>query len=227
MILQLRELFRARQLISRFVIPLLAYFLLGYAQSYVYDWTRIQNVGFQKAIEIIAFFVILILLYLFFSPLLWIRPSLKIKIYREGSSRKRPETSAVLSLASREQVADVSVLLEFSPSAWTRVLISILDRGNLGIGFSWKPDGLLSCSVNRPGDVPYCVITDDGVRLLPFQRMDLREPNDLEYSFRFALGTTQVVQRTLLRPRYLDWRSRILFGLTCETAFLFEIKEHE
>jgi hypothetical protein len=56
--------------------------------------------------------------------------------------------------------------------------------------------------------------------------MDLEErSNFLKYSFRFALGTTEVVQRINLRPRHLNWKSRLLFGLSRDTEFLFEIKD--
>lgn len=225
MISQLRELFKLKNLLSTMAIPLFAFLILGYAQRNIYDWMQLKNTGYQRAIEIGVYLVILILLYIVFLPVIWIRPPLKLKIHKEGSALARPETSAVFSLASRDQDAIITIILEFTSSRWTRFFVSRMDPRKLGVQLSWKPPGLLSCSSTRASNAPYCNIRNDGVVLYPFEKMDLYSPNQIEYSFRFALGTTQVKQSSTLRPRHLNSSSRCLFGLDCDTDFLFEIKE--
>lgn len=226
MISQLREFFKLKNLLSNSLIPLLAFLILGYIQRNIYDWTQLRNRGYERAIEIGGYLLVYVTLSALTAPFRWIRPQLKVTLYKDGSSKAKPETSEVFDLADRERIADVIIELEFTPSMLTRKCMERMNKGELGIRLTWSPRNLLSCSSRREGDKGFSEILDNALHLYPFDRMDLEEEsNFLEYSFRFALGTTEVVQRVNLRPRHLNWKSRLLFGLNSDTEFLFEIKD--
>jgi hypothetical protein len=232
MITQLKELFKLSSLFQKVVIPLLAYLFLGITQN-AFNWPKPSNQALKNALDLGAYVVILILLYVMLSPILWLRPTLKVKVYKTKSSQVRPETSEVLYLSVRDRQADVTVALEFAPSWRTRLWKNRIIKKSglaglkrLGIRFSWQPPGLLSCTSARAGDTDYWNSTQDELALYPFGRMNFDDTDVfIEYSFRFALGATPGVQQARLRPKHLNGRSRILFGLSCNEEFLLDIKE--
>ncbi len=232
MITQIKELFKLKSLFEKVVVPLLAYLFLGALQS-LFDWMKPASEALKHAIELGAYLAILIVLYLVLSPILWLRPTLRVKVYKTKSSQARLETSEILYLNRRESQADVTVALEFAPSwctrLWKKRIISKSGAAGLkrlGIRFSWQPLGLLSCTSARPGDSQYSQATDDELALYPIGMMDFHQSNVIiEYSFRFALGATPAVQQARLRPRHLNRTSRILFGLSCDEEFILDIKD--
>ncbi|PYS91251.1 MAG: hypothetical protein DMF64_12535 [Acidobacteria bacterium] len=224
--MKLREIFKLKSLLGSSIVPLLAFLLLGYIQRHVYDWSQLHNNGYERGIEIAGYLSVYVVLYMVSVPLFWLRPQLKAKIYKEGSAQAQPEISQVFDLAHRERVADVTVELEFTPNFIARNFIERLDKQAVGIKFQWNPSKLFSCSSRYEGDKEFSIILDNGVHLFPFEKMNLSDSESyVKYSFRFALGTTEVVQRTKLKAKHLNWKSRVLFGLHCETEFLFEIKD--
>lgn len=235
MIAQLKDLLKLKSLFEKVVIPLLGYLVLGIVQSRVFDWTKLGNEGAKNAVEIGAYVLILVTLYVLLSPFVWLRPSLRVKIYKTNSSQVRPETSEVLYLNRRERQADVTVALEFSPSWWTKTWRRGIMKKHgaaglkrLGVKFSWQPTGLLSCTSMRADDNAFCEITPDGLTLFPIGRMNFDSDSVfIEYSFRFALGTTNVVQQAHLRPQHLNAQSLIRFGLSFNEEYLLDIREHD
>lgn len=227
MITAIREQFTAKNLIEKVIIPLAAFLVLGWFQTHVYDWEQIGNSSYKHAVEIAAYIIILLVIYVVLSPLLWLRPPLKIKVYKAGSSRVRPQTSEVLYQQDRTRQADITMDIEFNPSWWTRKLYE-LAGDNVGIRFACKPPNLLTCGPNLAGDVAYSAFDGQQLLLRPFGKMNLEEPDPFaQYEFRFGLGTNQLLSRVPLRPRHLNFRSRLLFSLHFDNAFLFDIQQHQ
>jgi hypothetical protein len=223
MVSQLKEFFRLKNLLGNSLIPLLAFLILGYIQRNVYDWTQLKNRGYERGIEIGGYLFIYILLYILVTPILWIRPKLKVQIYKEGTSKTQPVTSEVFDLSYRGRSTDVTIALEFEPSLWTRKWMERMNKKDLGINFFWSPPNALSCTNRYTGDEHFIRILANGIQLFPFEKMDLFGPNVISYPLRFALGTTEVLQQIQLRPRHLNWKSQLLFGLNYDAEFLFEI----
>lgn len=227
MVSQLKEFFKLKNLLGSSLIPLLAFLVLGYVQRNIYDWTQLRNRGYERGIEIAGYLLVYVFLYVIAFPLFWLRPQLTAKLYKEGSSQAQPETSQVFDLSDRQRIADITMELEFAPSFWTRKCIERMDKKSLGIKLTWNPRNLFACSNRYRGDEEFCNITENGILLFPFEKMNLEDSNSnfVKYSFRFALGTTEVVQQTMLRANHLNWKSRFLFGLNSKTEFLFDIKD--
>ena len=221
---QLKEFFKAKNLLGNSIIPLLAFLILGFAQRNFYDWTQLKNRGYERGIEIAGFLFVYFVLYALTVPFVWLRPPMKVKLYLERSSRSQPLTSQVFDLAKRNEFADVTIEVQFTPSWITRKWLEKAGMANYGIKLAWSPKNLFSCSSQLKGDGEFCKVNDNGIDLFPFGKMNLEDPNLLQYSFRFALGTTEVVQQTRLRPKHLNLKSRLLFRLSSETQFLFEIQ---
>ncbi|HEX3558849.1 MAG TPA: tetratricopeptide repeat protein [Pyrinomonadaceae bacterium] len=232
MISQLKEFFTLKNLLGNSIIPLLAFLTLGYIQRNVYDWTKLNNAGYERSIEIGGYLIINFLLYSVSRPLFWLRPQLKVKVYKEGSSQEQPETSHVFDFAHRKPgadinktMADINIELEFVPNFLIRRRVQKKRHQDLGIKLLWSPDNLFSCESRHAGDKIFSKVLDNGIYLFPFGKMEYS--NFSLYSFRFALGTTEVVERLKLKPRHLNWKSRLLFGLISETEFLFDVRNSE
>jgi len=227
MISQLKEFFKLKNLLGSSIIPLLAFLTLGYIQRNVYDWTQLKNRGYERGIEIGGFLLVYFILYVLAIPFLWIRPQLTAKLYKEGSAQAQPETSQVFDLSDRQRIADVTIELEFTPTFLIRKCIERMNKKELGIKLTWLPRNLFACNSRLKGDKDFCEIRDNGILLFPFEKIDIDNPKGsfIKYSFRFALGTTEVVQQTTLCPKHLNWKSRLLFGLSSSSEFLFEIKD--
>lgn len=225
MLTALRELFALRNLVGTILIPLTAFILIGLFQRHVYDWTHLNNRGYERAMEVGGYLAALIILYLLRSPIGWLHPRLKVKLYKEGSVQARPQTSEVLDLSKRERVFDLTIEIEFSHTFWTRRLLQRMKPEELGIAFPWKPSNLLSCASRYKGQPQFSRVQDNCIELLPFERLDTHSGNTISYSFRIALGTTEVVQQTRLKPRHLNLKSRLVFGLDCSNEFVIEIRD--
>jgi hypothetical protein len=231
MLSQLKEFFKPQNLFGSVIIPLLAFLVLGYIQRHYQDWwSKVHNSGYERVVEIGGYLLIYILLYVMIAPIFWLRPQLKAKIYKEGSSQLQPETSQIFDLAHRELASvAVNIEFEFTSKYISRKLIQRMNRTSkekVGVKLQWNPSKLFECRCRYPGDAGFCTILDNGVYLFPFAKMDLEDsaPN-AQYLFRFFLGTVEMRQRAKLKAKHLNWKSRLLFGLSCETEFLFEIKD--
>ena len=222
----IKEQFSAKNLVEKVFVPLAAYLVLGWVQNNIYNWDQLTNSAYKHAIEIGAYVVILLMIYVVLFPFLWLRPPLKVKIYKAGSSRVRPQTSEVLYQQDRTRQADIAIDIELNPSWWTRMLYQ-LGGENVGIRFSLRPANLLTCDSNIAGDKAYSTFSGEQLSLRPFGKMNLIDPEPFaQYEFRFGLGTNQLLTRIYLRPRHLNFRSRLLFGLRCDNPFLLDIQQH-
>lgn len=225
MISLIKEQFTAKNLFEKVLIPLAAYLVLGWVQNNIYNWDQLTNTSYKHAVEIGAYAAILLIMYVVLSPILWLRPPLKVKIYKAGSSSVRPQTSEVLYQQARDRQADVAIDIEFKASWWTRQLYK-LSGENVGIRFSLRPAGLLTCASNIAGDNAYSNFSSEQLSLRPFGKMNLEDPDPFsQYEFRFGLGTNQLLARVYLRPRHLNLRSRLIFGLRCDNPFLLDIQQ--
>lgn len=226
MLSQLKKTIR-ESLLSSTLIPMLAFLLVGFLQDYLTDWIPLlkTNRGFQRVADLLAYVFVLLLLLLMFWPLGWLRPKMKVRLTKSGSSKRHPETSEVLNLASRENVADIDIEIEFSPTYWTRIWVNRIGKGELGFTLQWSPPKLFDVAANRQGDSQYSKVLDSEVQIFPLERINLYDPAPISYSFRFGTGVVEVVQDVRLRPRHLNLKSWLLFGLLSESDFHIDVTD--
>jgi hypothetical protein len=171
---------------------------------------KLDNQYFAKAVEVFAYGLILVLLYMLVYTFFWFHPAIKVKLIRQGSSPSRPETSFVFRLDERQQPqqVDIKITLQCHPTWFMRKVAARVSANNLGILLSWRPAGLLQCRSNSATDGPYYVVSDTALVLHPIERMNLADQFvEIDYSFRFTMGAQPVVQRAHLRPRHMNRRS--------------------